>query len=221
MTRRTDDLPVVLLGAGGHAKVLVSALQLQGARLLGLVDRDPGKHGTSLLGSPVLGGDEKLVGFPPDAVRLVNGLGSVGLPKQRRDLYMRLKSQGYRFASVIHPAAIVAPDVQVAEGVQVMAGAVVQPGCRLEENVIINSNATVEHDCVIAEHSHVAPGAVLSGDVTVGEGCLIGAGATVIQGRRLGAGCVVAAGAVVVRNLEAGSHVAGVPARALDPPAGS
>ncbi len=90
------------------------------------------------------------------------------------------------FETVIHPSAVIAPEVHIDDGVQVMAGAIVQPGSWLGENVIINTGARVDHDCTIDAHAHVAPGVTLSGNVHVGNGAHIGAGATVIQGIKVG-----------------------------------
>lgn len=207
------SLPVIVLGAGGHAKVLIDALQRAGVEIAGATDADPGKCGKSLLGVTVFGGDDVLGRYLPDSVRLVNGLGSVRVDGARRRLFERFKDQGYQFAAVVHPSAIVAPDVVLAEGAQVMAGAVVQTGSRIGKNAIINTRAAVDHDCRIGEHAHIAPGATLSGAVEVGDGAHVGTGASIIQGIRIGRDCLVAAGAVVVGDVRDGAKVAGVPAK--------
>ena len=202
--------PVVVLGGGGHARVLIDALRLLRVEIAGVVD--PALAGT-VLGAPVLGGDEVLDTLDRTGVRLVNGLGSVGLPGRREELFEHLKGKGFSFASVVHPAAVVAADVELGEGVQVMAGALVQTGSSIGANSIINTRASVDHDCRIGRHVHVAPGVTLSGNVTVGEGSHLGTGATAIQGVTIGAGALIAAGAVVVGEVAAGKKVRGVPAR--------
>jgi UDP-perosamine 4-acetyltransferase len=207
------SLPLIMLGAGGHAKVLIDALRTAGVAVNGLTDADPAKAGTHILGVPVLGDDEEVLSFAPEAVRLVNGIGSVRIPYLRRRLFDDFRKSGYAFAQVVHPRAIVAGDVVLAEGVQVMAGAVLQTGSRIGENAIINTRAVVDHDCVIGSHVHISPGAVLCGGVVIGDASHIGAGATLIQGVRIGANCMVAAGAVVIRDVPDGMTVMGVPAK--------
>jgi len=208
--------PLIVLGAGGHAKVLIDALQQTSVPILGIVDRKKEKVGTTILGVPVLGTEDSIEAHAPISVWLVNAVGSAGSMITRRVLYETFKAKGYRFASVIHPSAISAQDVQLAEGVQIMAGAVVQAGCAIGENTIVNTGVNIDHDCAIGSHVHLAPGVILSGDARVGDSSHIGSGATIIQGIRVGKGALIAAGAVVTRDIPAGARALGVPARFVD-----
>lgn len=209
------SLPVLVLGGGGHAKVLIDALLSVSMVISGIIDPDPLLAGTSVLGVPVLGGDTTVKEFPAGEVLLVNGLGSVGPPLRRKQLFEQFKEQGYHFATVIHPSAIIAPDVELGEGVQLMAGTIVQPGCRIGINTIINTKASVDHDCVVGDHAHIAPGVTLSGGVLVGNASHIGTSATVIQSIKIGESSIVGAGAVVVKDITAGTTVVGVPAKEI------
>jgi sugar O-acyltransferase (sialic acid O-acetyltransferase NeuD family) len=208
-----SELPVIVIGGGGHAKVLVSALLLRERIVLGFVDLNP--ELPPLLGSRHLGNDSAVSGHPPDSVQLVNGVGSISCTRKRHNVYDWFVQKQYTFATVIHPSAVVAPEVQIEDGVQVFAGAIVQAGCRLGANVVVNTGARVDHDCIIDSHAHVAPGATICGAVHVGSGAHIGAGATVIQGIRIGAGSVVGAGALVIRDVPQGAKVVGVPAGSM------
>lgn len=195
--------------------MLIDALRLQSVELLGMADADIGKKGYTLLGVPVIGSDAEVVKHPAETIRLVNGVGSVRVSPLRRKLFEQFASKGYGFASVVHPSAIIAADVVLSEGVQVMAGAVIQAGCLIGENALINTGAIVDHDCHIGNHVHISPGVTLSGGVSVGENSHIGTGATVIQGIQIGRDCLVAAGAVVIRDVPDGVAVAGVPAKEI------
>jgi len=207
------NYPLIILGAGGHAKVLIDALRLQSVKILGIADADHGKKGQLRLGVPVLGGDEVVMIYTVEKIHLVNGVGSVRVNPLRRQIFERYKRMGYRFASVVHPSAIVAIDVALSEGAQIMAGAIVQAGCYVGANAIINTGSIVDHDCHIWEHAHISPGVTLSGGVRVGENAHIGTGATVIQGIQIGRNCLVAAGAVVIRDVPDDATVAGIPAK--------
>jgi UDP-perosamine 4-acetyltransferase len=206
-------LPVIILGGGGHAKVLVNSLLLDGRSIIGVTDRDSEKIGRTTLGVRVLGSDEIVLDYPASQIELVNGLGSTGTTKIRADIFNNFKTQGYHFSKVIHLSAILASGVILQEGVQIMAGTVIQPDCWIGPNTIINTMASVDHDCEIGANVHIAPGATLSGGVQVGENAFIGAGAVVIQGVRIGQGSIIAAGAVVTKDVPPEVMVMGVPAR--------
>ncbi len=206
-------IPVIVVGAGGHAKVLIDALQRASIEVIAVTDREVSRHGDTLLGVPIRGDDEWIFRNAPDAVELVNGIGSIRPSARRAEVFRAFAGRGYTFVRVTHPTAIIGADAELGMSTQVMAGAVVQAGCRIGENVIINTGATLDHDCIIGDHVHVSPRATLCGGVVVGAETHIGAGATVIQGIRIGARCLVAAGAVVVTDVAADTTVMGVPAR--------
>lgn len=203
---------IIVLAAGGHARVVVEALLRAGLTPKGLTDADPSLVGTSVLGVPVLGPDTVVLDFRPGDVVLANGfggrarLGDAGLAVRRR-LFETFTGHGYGFRTVVHPAAVVAAGCALDDGAQIMAGAVIQTGTHVGVNAIVNTAAAVDHDCRISAHAHVAPGAVLCGGVTVGAGAFVGAGATVVPGVRIGDGAVIAAGAVVVRDVAAKATV--------------
>jgi sugar O-acyltransferase (sialic acid O-acetyltransferase NeuD family) len=207
--------PVIVLGTGGHARVVVATLRLLGVQIIGMTDIDPAGH-KEVFGVPVIGTDDVVLRFQPEEIRLVNGLGSTSLPLLRTRLFDRFKRDGYSFFSLIHPSAIIAADAAWGEGTQIMAGAIIQPGCRIGDNCILNTGVAVDHDCRIGNHVHLAPGVTLSGGVTVGDGVHVGTGAVVIQGIEIGDSCLVGAGAVVIDKVTANTKMVGVPAREVE-----
>ena len=208
-----NALPIIVIGAGGHAAVLADALLAAGASVLGFTDPRPEIAGTRLCGLPVLGGDEVLQGYSPEAAHLVNGIGGVRPHVLRRTVQQRLESQGWHFVGVRHPSAIVSPFAQVSDTVQLLARCVVQAHARLGEGSIVNTAAVVEHDVQLGEFVHVAPGAIVCGAVRVGQESHVGAGAVLRQGVSVGPWTLVAAGAVVVKDFEGKGSLVGVPAR--------
>jgi UDP-perosamine 4-acetyltransferase len=206
-------IPVVGIGAGGHAKVILDILRLMNEyRVVGLLD--PTCVGKSVCGVPVLGGDELLTSFHAEGIEAAFlGVGGVGDNTLRSKLFEKVQAAGFTFINVIHPAAILAQGIQLGQGVAIMAGVIVNTDTRIGDNVIINTGAIVEHDCEIASHAHISPGAVLCGGVRVGMGAHIGAGATVREYVTIGDNALVGAGAVVVKDVPPGVVVLGVPAR--------
>ena len=192
--------PILVIGAGGHAKVVIDALRLAQCTIAGLVDPALAV-GTRIAGCEVLGGDDVVERSRPEDVMLANGVGGTKSTAGRDAVYRRFRAKGYRFATVLHPSAIVSRTATLGEGAQVMAGCAVQPDAKIGANSIVNTRASVDHDCTIGESVHIAPGVTLSGSVTIGDGSHIGTGAVVIQGITIGRNSLVAAGAVVYRDL--------------------
>lgn len=194
--------PLVMLGAGGHARVLAALARAVGYPVLGVCDPKLAAESVSRWeGLDVLGDDDALDRLPPDRVALMMGIGQLVSVTLRERLYASWQARGYNFPVLVHPAAWVAPGVVLGGGVQVMAGAVIQPGCEIGENSIVNTRSSVDHDCRVGRDVHVAPAATLCGSVMVEDGAFIGAGATVIQGVRIGMRAVVGAGVTLVRDL--------------------
>ena len=186
--------------------------QVQGTKLKGFLDDNPELVNTNVLGKPVLGKIADLEHVPHDEVIV-----GVGDNESRYQLFEFLVSQGEKFATLIHPSAVIAPNVKLGIGTVVFAGVVVNSGCTVGDNVILNTGCTVDHDCVIASHAHICPGAHLGGNVRVGEGAWVGIGSAVLHERKIGEWATVGGGATVINNVTAHTTVVGVPAKALPP----
>src|SRR3990167_2305685 len=194
---------VFILGAGGHAKVLIDTLgSNNNINILGIADINPTLQGRSILGIPVVGDDNEILKkYPPSSIKLVNGIGSVGSTSIRKNVFVKFKNLGYSFLNVIHSTSYIAKEVTIGEGAQVITRSTIHPGSSIGNNVIVNTHASIDHDCHIGDHVHLAPGVVCCGGVTIGEGTHVGSGATILQGIHIGDHCLIAAGAVVTKNL--------------------
>ncbi len=210
-----SDRPFIILGGGGHGRVVASTLREIGATILGYTD--PAPRGFTKMKADHLGDDSALDDQSPSKVYLAVGIGSTADTTRRNRLFNELKEKGFVFPTIVHPNAVVASDASLGPGAQVMAGAVVQTGTTLAKNVIVNTGASVDHDCSIQAHAHVGPGATLSGGVTVCRGGHIGTGATAIQNVKIGNGSTVGAGAVVIEDVPTNTTVVGTPARKVSP----
>jgi sugar O-acyltransferase (sialic acid O-acetyltransferase NeuD family) len=213
-----DEWPkCVVLGAGGHAKVVIDALMESGAAIVDcIIDADIRRWGTDLWGIPIIGGEEQLADLPGMGVtHFVIGVGTVGNFSPRINLCRLGVAHHLIPLRVIHPSAVCSPRAKILAGTVVFAGSIINADASIGEYAIINTGAIVEHDCLIGDHSHVATGAKLAGNVYVGQAVMIGAGAVIKQGVSIGDGALVGAGAVVIKDVEPGSAVAGVPAKPL------
>jgi len=193
---------VVLVGGGGHCKVIIDAIINAGEYdIEGIVDSKL-NIGDKVLGIPVIGNDDILpMVFEKGVKNAFIGVGSVGDCTLRKKLSGKLKSIGFNLPVVIHTKAVVAQDVRVGEGTFIAASATINPGTVIGRNAIINTSSSIDHDCHIADFVHVAPGATLSGGVKIGEGTHIGTGAKVIQYLNIGKNCMIKANSLVSRNV--------------------
>jgi UDP-perosamine 4-acetyltransferase len=192
---------VIVIGAGGHARVVIDALQRSGVTVLGVCDPTLSSGSAGPLGVPCLGSDAALESYDRSAVLLVNGIGSIGDPALRITVYQRMTAAGWKFYSLVHPKAVIGTECTIASGAQIMAGAILQPGTHVGENAIVNTAASIDHDCRIGDHAHIAPGAVLCGNVVIGTGAHIGSGAVIVQGLTVGAHALIGAGVTVTRPV--------------------
>ncbi len=198
---------VNLLGAGGHAKVVMAAARAAGIAVVGVFDHDPIKVGAMLMGKAVVSP------LPADDwwVNRVAHL-AIGSNVIRKRLSSELAC---RWLTILHPLALVDQSVTLGDGVFVSTSAVIQPDSRIGAGTIVNTAAIVEHDCLVGDYCHLAPTSCLGGGVVVGSGSLIGMGAHVLPGVRIGVGVVIGAGALVRSDVKDGTVAVGVPARTL------
>lgn len=195
-----------VLGAGGHARVVVAALEAAGTTVVGMFDDDPTRFGTKVDGVPVLG---RLADHLPLDAPLVLAIGSNAT---RARLAAAFDGQ-VTWASVIHPTAWVHRTVVLGPGTVVFAGAVVQPGTVVGAHAIVNTGACADHDGRLGDFVHLAPGCHLAGTVTLGDGAFCGVGVSIVPGVTVGAWTTVGAGGVVVGDLPEKVVAVGVPAR--------
>jgi sugar O-acyltransferase (sialic acid O-acetyltransferase NeuD family) len=193
---------LILLGAGGHARVVLGLAHANGLSILGVCDPRFSQVPKEIWNDiPVLGNDDILNELDPNTTTLLNGIGLMPHQTSRTRLQARWEKSGFRFLTMVHPAAWTATDIDLGEGVQVMAGAVLQPGCSIGSGSIINTAATIDHDCNIGQQVHIAPGVTVCGDVSIGDGAFIGAGATIINGTVIGERAFVKAGVIQTDHL--------------------
>jgi len=199
---------VAVIGAGGHAKVVISALDAAGYRVEAIFDDDRSRWGAEVLGVKVRGPVAEIENAAPK-----RGVIAIGDNAARERVAKRFSQT--EWLTIVHPAAYVHPSVRLGEGTVVFAGAVIQPDATVGAHAIINTAATVDHDCAIGDFAHIAPGTNLAGGVVVGRGAFLGIGSAVIPYRSVGDWTTVGAGAVVIENLPAAVTAVGVPARQM------
>lgn len=192
---------IIVLGAGGHGRVIADIIRSSGDKLAGFLDDNVTGE---IRGVPVLGRLEDVSGYK-DSYSFVIGIGDNTLRKHFSELYHA------DWHTAIHPSAILASDVVIGAGSVVMAGAIVNTGTRIGAHCIINTGAVVEHDSQLGDFVHISPNATLCGMVEVGHLTHIGAGAVVRNNTIIIDKCTIGAGSVVIREVSETGVYAGNP----------
>lgn len=198
---------VIIVGTGGHAKVVADIVWSVGDNVVGFLTGDREKK--TFLERPVLGSDADIGRFA--ACYIVIAIGDAAARER-----IAAANPGARWYTAIHSAAVVSPvGTGIGEGTVVMANAVINPYAQIGKHCIINSGATVEHDNVVGDFAHISVGTKLAGAVSVGERTWVGVGATVRNGIHICGGCMIGAGSVVIRDITCPGTYVGVPARRI------
>lgn len=221
MTTGPGAAPLLLVGAGGLARETVEVVNAINATnegrptwdLLGFLDDDPALWGEERVGTTVLGPIDS-VHSHPDA-RIVVCTGHPGNYLSRRQIVERLDLPPDRYATLVHPAAVISRSSVVGPGTVVLAGAVATACVTVGSHVAVMPHVALTHDDVVGDYVNLGAGARLAGTVRVGEGAYIGAGALIREGRTIGAWSLVGMGAVVTHDVPPAEVWVGVPARRL------
>jgi sugar O-acyltransferase (sialic acid O-acetyltransferase NeuD family) len=203
-------MKLIILGAGGHGRVVADAARAGGQFAeIAFVDD---AHGGRVIDGVRCVGERELADLAPAEWRFV---AAIGRNQLRQTAHGAMLARGYAAVTIVHPWSYVSPHAVIAPGCMVLAGAVVQTGARLGVGVIVNNHAIVEHDCVLEDFVHLASGAVLGGDVRIGSRTLVGSGAAIRKGTSIASDVVLGAGAVAAGDIPMPGVFVGVPARPM------
>ncbi len=196
---------IAVLGASGHAKVVISMLQALGYKDLIAFDDDRAKIGSTILSVPVVGDIKQWM-----SQRTKSAVLAIGDNDVRQRISREISTS---WLTIVHPSAVVHHSVRLGQGTVVMAGVVIQPDVVVGQQTIINTGVSLDHDCRVGDYSHVCPGSTLAGSVQVDEGAFIGSGCVILPGIVVGAWSRVGAGSVCTKNIPARVTAFGSPAR--------
>jgi len=193
---------VLLIGAGGHASVLLEILIEQKSNVIGYVSPFAAVNQKLFSDFHWFKCDDDILQFDKSTIKLANGIGSLPGNTLRAGFYHQYKNLGYNFTTLISKDASVSNYAYLEEGVQVMRGAIIQTGARIGCNSIINTGSLVDHNCIIGSDNHIAPGATLSGEVTSKSNVHFGTGSAVIQSININRNVVIGAGSTITKDID-------------------
>jgi acetyltransferase EpsM len=203
----------VLIGAGGHAKVILDILEENKETVIGLIDDNPLLQ--ELRGYPILGNINYVPYLLEKYKENLKFIISIGDNRVREKISARLNSLKVTFGKAIHPSAAVSSNAFIGEGTVVMPNAVINSSAYIGKHVIINSGAIIEHDCLVEDYAHISPGATLAGNVQIRRMAHVGTGANIIPNITIGSNSIIGAGAVVTQPIPESVVAVGIPAKVI------
>jgi len=205
---------IIVYGAGGHAKVVIDALELAGVyEIVGIIDDNSNLARQGFFGYKILGSQEILPQLKASGIEA--GIVAIGDNQVRGLLAAKMVAEGYELVNAIHPSAQIARSVKLGYGCVIMANAVINAHASLGDNIIVNTGATVDHDNVLGNCVHLSPGVHLAGWVKVGDYSHLGTGAIVIPDVTIGSNVSIGAGSVVTKDIPDDVVAVGKPTRAI------
>jgi len=203
----------VVLGTGGHARVILSLItSLNAHKLLALVELGVKRDGESIPGVPLIA-DISFLGClaEKDETDIFLAIGN----NELRSLWWRqVRNLGFCMPNLISPDALVDGTVVLGESNVICPRAFVGPHAKVGNNNLINTSAIVEHEVYIGDNCHMAPSSTIAGRCRLDDYCLLGVGATIINGVSVAKRSIIGAGATLVTNIEQpGGIYIGTPAR--------
>lgn len=203
---------VIIIGAGGHGKVIADIIEKNGDIVYGFLD-DLKPEGTIVISNyKIIGKIEKCIELQKE-INDIYFIIAIGDNYIRKNIYEKYKLNYY---TAIHPQAVIGIDVNIKEGSVVMANSCINSNTKIGKNCIINTGAIVEHDNEICNYVHLSPNATLCGNVNIGDYTHIGAGAIVKNNISICENCIIGAGATVVKNINEKGIYIGIPARLME-----
>lgn len=194
---------VIVIGAGGHAKVIADIIEKSNDKVVGFLD-DHIPVGAFVSNYEIIGTSEDAKKF--NDCEFIIGIGS-------NDIRFNKSKLNLKWYTAIHPSAIIGNHVTIDEGTVIMANATINPASSIGKHCIINTGTIIEHDNVIDDYVHISPHATCCGTVHVGEFSHVGAGATIINNINITSHCIIGAGSVVVKDIDVEGTYLGVPIR--------
>ncbi|MBL4752376.1 MAG: acetyltransferase [Flavobacteriales bacterium] len=198
---------LLVIGAGGHARIIVDTAVECGYNVVGIIDLNFKGQEEDIFGVKVVGGPDVLEQYNQKTTSVFVAIGN---NESRKQAFCKLQDMGYHSPTLVHPAASVSRHVEIGDGTLINAGAVVNAGTTIGPCCIINTSVVLDHEVKIGAFTHIAPGCAIGGRSQVGSSSFVGLGTAIIDSITIGDDVIIGAGSTIIKDVAHGSKVVGV-----------
>lgn len=205
---------LLIYGAGGHAKSVISAVEAaQEYRISALVEDSGSRLGETVCGYEIVGDPLVLPNLLKSGIHFASV--AIGNNRGRARISLSLAEMGFGLVAVTHPLACVSRHSDIGLGSFIHAFAVVGPECSVGRGVIISAQCVVGHDSKLGDWAHLTPGVHIGGGVQIGQAAFLGMGCAILPRVKIGANASIGANSVVHKDVPDNAVVVGNPARMI------
>ena len=199
---------LIIIGAGGHGKVVADIAQKSGYNEIEFLDS---VQTGDCMGFPIVDKCDNVEKYIDKADFFV----AIGNTVAREKYISLLLSMGANLITLIHPSSVIDKSVTIGRGTVVMAGVVVNSSTKIGQGVIINTSSSIDHDCEVADYCHVSVGVHVAGTVNIGKRTWLGIGAIISNNLSICDDCMIGAGSLVLKNVTESGTYYGSPVRKI------
>jgi acetyltransferase EpsM len=120
-----------------------------------------------------------------------------------------------RFATIIHPTAVVSKFARIGHGVSIQPFVSVGPNVTIGNHVQIYAQSLIGHNSTLDNYSYVANNACISANVHLKSGAYLGINCSILENTIIGEWALIGMGAVVIQDVLDFSKVVGNPTRVI------
>ncbi len=139
----------------------------------------------------------------------------LAFPDVKRHCVELLKSKGAKFATIIHPTALVSKFSDIGEGSIITQRSGLNTNTKVGKFVTI-LESRMGHDSSIGDYSTLSGDCNVNGHVSIGQDVYVSCGVSIAPSKKIGDGAKVGIGSVVISNVKPGVTVFGNPAKIID-----
>lgn len=140
---------------------------------------------------------------------------AVGEPLFRKQLFEKVKRDGFSITTLVDPSALISENVHVGKGTIILPFVCVSGNAEIGENVVVMPQTVFGHDTVICDGAIIGAQSFIGGHTVIGKSAYVASGSVISDRIIVGSDSVISLGSVVYKDVSDEAIVMGNPARMI------